>query len=132
MRTVLGKDAVNMTTRPLQLETNDGVERDLLTLGILMYYHGFHYLVIGVKLLMQDESLLYDVTKGLYSEIAEICSVTPCNVEACIRRVIDRAWCSGLMPNNISQVFDGYITRRPTNSELFSLLLWNVKRREEQ
>lgn len=55
-------------------------------------YKGYRLTVTACMLILQDETLLYNVTGALYPAVAEICGCTAGNIERNIRTVIILAW----------------------------------------
>ena len=64
------------------------IEQLIRSLGIGATYRGYHYLVYGVSLCMDNEDYLLSVGKLLYTHIAEAYSTTGSSVERDIRTVI--------------------------------------------
>ena len=57
------------------------IEQLIRSLGIGATYRGYHYLVYGVSLCMDNEDYLLSVGKLLYTRIAEAYSTTGSSVE---------------------------------------------------
>lgn len=67
--------------------------KDLLhSLAITGNYHGYSLTVTAIKLVLEDSSLLYNVTKRLYPQVADLCGCKTECVERNIRTVILHAW----------------------------------------
>ncbi len=95
-----------------------------LTVGIPANIKGYAYLKEGIKLAVQKPSIISQITKGLYPEIAARCGTSASRVERAIRHAIDVAWCRGKI-QNINAVFGLKIYgphEKPTNSEFIALL----------
>ncbi|MDD6044837.1 MAG: sporulation initiation factor Spo0A C-terminal domain-containing protein [Clostridia bacterium] len=75
------------------MSISDYVEERLIRIGATPEYTGHKYLVQGIIMSMQDESLLNRVTTGLYPAIAEKYNTGAANVERSIRTVISAIWC---------------------------------------
>ena len=74
------------------------IEQLIRSLGIGATYRGYHYLVYGVSLCMDNEDYLLSVGKLLYTRIAEAYSTTGSSVERDIRTVIRICWERGNRP----------------------------------
>lgn len=95
-----------------------------LTVGIPANIKGYTYLKEGIKLAVQKPSIINQITKGLYPEIAARCGTSASRVERAIRHAIDVTWCRGKI-QNINAVFALKIYgphEKPTNSEFIALL----------
>lgn len=88
-------------------------------LGVPSNLLGYKYLVSGILMLCSDLTLIYSITKHLYSDLAEQWNTTPQRVERSIRNAIETTWTRGNL-NNISKTFDPDRFNqkiRPSNSE---------------
>ena len=95
-----------------------------LSVGIPAHIKGYHYLRYGVKLVMEDNSLMSKITKELYPSIAEHFETTSSKVERAIRHAIDVAWSRGKI-ENINRIFGFNIygkNDKPTNGEFIALV----------
>lgn len=70
------------------------ISRDLKRLGILAHLSGYHYIVYGVELLINDFSRIHSLM-GVYGEIAKEFNSTPARVERAIRNAIEVGWSRG-------------------------------------
>lgn len=60
--------------------------------GLCGTYAGFRYLITAVRLVCQDESYLYQLTKRLYPDTARVFHSTPACVEQAMRSAINHIW----------------------------------------
>ena len=80
--------------------------------------------VAGVKMAVENPSIINNITKELYPKIAEKCSTTPSKVERAIRHSIEVAFNKGRI-DAINSIFGVRVyigTEKPTNSEFIALL----------
>ncbi|MDL2225458.1 sporulation transcription factor Spo0A [Eubacteriales bacterium OttesenSCG-928-M02] len=95
-----------------------------LSVGIPAHIKGYHYLRYGVKLVVEDSTLMSRITKALYPSIADHFDTTPSKVERAIRHAIDVAWSRGKI-ENINRIFGFNIyskNDKPTNGEFIALV----------
>lgn len=64
----------------------------LRAVGVPVNLQGYRYLRHGILLGLNDPSLVYQITKGIYNRIAEAFDVTPSCVERNIRAALEAAW----------------------------------------
>ena len=64
----------------------------MLQLGIPANVSGYQYIRKAILLVIQDEKLKKNVTKGLYLEIANKCDSTPSRVERAMRYAIETSF----------------------------------------
>lgn len=97
-------------------------------IGIPTKIKGFSYLRSAVVESYNDSVLLNNVTTKLYPKIAHIYNTSGICVERNIRNAIDSAWKNGT-PSVLNEI-TGYRyksgKKRPTNSELISLITENL------
>lgn len=95
-----------------------------ITIGIPPHIKGFSYLREGIKLAVDDPSIINKVTKELYPQIAERFTTSASKVERAIRHAIEVAWNRG-RAEAISSIFGARVyigNERPTNSEFIALV----------
>ncbi len=97
------------------------IEQLIRSLGIGATYRGYHYLVYGVSLCMDNEDYLLSVGKLLYTRIAEAYSTTGSSVERDIRTVIRICWERGNRPL-LQEIAMYPLHARPTAGEFFDIL----------
>lgn len=97
------------------------IEQLIRSLGIGATYRGYHYLVYGVSLCMEDEDYLLSVSKLLYPQIAQAYGTTGSSVERDIRTVIRICWERGNRAL-LQQIAMYPLHARPTAGEFFDIL----------
>lgn len=103
---------------------DEKISNVFITIGVPPHVMGYQYLREAIKMTVAEQSLINNVTKKLYPEIAEKFNTTASKVERAIRHAIEVAWNRGRI-DAINSVFGTklYIgTDRPTNSEFIALL----------
>ncbi len=94
------------------------------TIGIPPHIKGYAYLREGIKMAVEDQSVINKVTKELYPKIGEKFETSASKVERAIRHAIEVAWNRG-RTEAISSVFGARVyigSERPTNSEFIALV----------
>ena len=95
-----------------------------ISIGIPPHIKGYGYLREGIKMAVEEPSIINNVTKQLYPKIAEKFNTTASKVERAIRHSIEVAW-NRQRVDAINAVFcvRVYIgTDKPTNSEFIALV----------
>lgn len=103
---------------------DEKISNIFISIGIPPHIMGYQYLREGIKMTMEDSSIINNVTKRLYPEIAAKFSTTASKVERAIRHAIEVAWNRGRV-EAINSVFGLRIyigSDRPTNSEFIALV----------
>lgn len=103
----------------------------LLTLGIHSTYRGFHFLVYGLSLCLQDEDYLLFIGKKLYPAVAEHFGTSRQNVERCIRTAVYNCYYHG-NPRFLFQIAGYELPAKPTNSEFLDILYHYLTLEESQ
>ena len=67
------------------------IEKYLINNGILPNLKGFDFIVESVKLIREDSSYKFNITRKLYPKLCEIFNETPIKVERAIRHAIRRS-----------------------------------------
>lgn len=102
-------------------------------LGVSKRYIGYDYIIYGIELISEDESLMGDITKVLYIDIAKEYNTTYFCVERNIRYVIEKIW-SNIGDDNLvllSSIFcDRYTNEKPSTKVFFELLYDYVKQHD--
>ena len=101
----------------------------MLDLGFSPHILGFNYVAEGIRMTVDDTSVILKATKDLYPAIGAKYGSSPTRVERCIRHAIERAWNVGNL-ETINDIF-GYSVDfnkgRPTNSEFIALAALRIK-----
>lgn len=95
-----------------------------LMLGVPPHLKGYQYLREAVKMVSEDPSMIYGITKRLYPAVAERFDVTPTKVELAIRHTLEVLWQRNKM-ENLNRVFgcEVYLKKsKPTNGEFIALV----------
>lgn len=95
-----------------------------VSVGIPAHIKGYQFLREGIKLAVDDPSIINAITKLLYPSIAKRFDTTPSKVERAIRHAIEVAWNRGKI-ENINSVFGVKVyssSEKPTNGEFIALL----------
>ena len=98
------------------------------SMSVTAKYKGYPITIAACELLLEDEMLLYSVTKELYPKVAERCNCPEVTVERNIRTVILRIW-----NYNRQKLFEiaGYeMAVPPTTSEFLGIMLSYLQRCE--
>ena len=99
----------------------DYVEEQLMRIGATPEYTGYKYLVQGIIMSMQDESLLNRVTTGMYPAIAKRYDTGAANVERSIRTVISAIWCEADQ-RELREIMGRSYTVQPGNAKFIGIL----------
>lgn len=95
-----------------------------ISIGIPPHIKGYGYLREGIKMAVEEPSIINNVTKQLYPKIAEKFNTTASKVERAIRHSIEVAW-NRQRVDAINAVFGVRVyigTDKPTNSEFIALV----------
>ena len=96
----------------------------LIAIGIPPHIKGYGYLREGIKMAVEEPSIINNVTKQLYPKIAEKFNTTASKVERAIRHSIEVAW-NRQRVDAINAMFGVRVyigTDKPTNSEFIALV----------
>ena len=97
------------------------ITREVLhSLSITGNYRGFLYTVIACELIYDDETRLYNVTHGIYYEIANICNCKVYTVERNIRTIIFIAWQE--QRERLNEIAGFTLSAPPSVSEFLSII----------
>lgn len=103
---------------------DEKISNIFISIGIPASIKGYGYLREGVKMAVNDPSIINNITKELYPKIADKFSTTPSKVERAIRHSIEVAFNKGRI-EAINSIFGVRVyigTEKPTNSEFIALL----------
>lgn len=95
-----------------------------LTIGIPAHIKGYQFLRKGVKMVMEEPTIINAITKQLYPGIAKTYDTSASKVERAIRHAIEVAWSRGKI-ENINKIFGYNIytkNDKPTNGEFIALV----------
>ncbi len=103
---------------------DEKISNIFISIGIPASIKGYGYLREGVKMAVENPSIINNITKELYPKIAERFATTPSKVERAIRHSIEVAFNKGRI-DAINSIFGVRVyigTEKPTNSEFIALL----------
>ena len=108
--------------KPKSLE--EKISKIFINVGIPPHIKGYSFLREGVKMAVQEPTIINNVTKRLYPMIGERYSTSASKVERAIRHAIEVAWNRGRIDNinNILGVRAYLGAEKPTNSEFIALV----------
>lgn len=109
------------------LEKN--VDEILLRLGIHEHTAGYLYIKRAIILAVEDENMMYSVTRSLYPAIAQEFGTTPSAVERRIRHAIIVAWETGescILESYFGNTIDTH-RGKPANSEFIAMVADRIK-----
>jgi two-component system response regulator (stage 0 sporulation protein A) len=95
-----------------------------ISIGIPPHIKGYAYLREGIKMTVENPSIINNVTKVLYPKIGEKYDTSASKVERAIRHAIEVAWNRG-RTDAINFIFGARVyigTEKPTNSEFIALV----------
>ena len=103
---------------------NKRITKVLHSVGIPAHIKGYHFIREAVDMVIENPSVIGQVTKCLYPSIAEKFDSSPTKVERAIRHAIELGWTRGDQ-DTIDEIF-GYtisaIKAKPTNSEFIAMV----------
>ena len=100
----------------------------LRRLGVTRNYVGRMYLMTSVEMVINDCTLLQNITKGLYPMIAKMYNTTVNSVERNIRTVGEIIWLKGNY-KLLEEVFGYELPNKPSNGELIDSLAYYIESR---
>ena len=102
---------------------NNNIKNELnkifIGLGMPCHLKGYNYLLTGISDVCNNISLLDEITKKLYPNIARKCGTTASRVEQSIRHIIKVTWMNG-NHKELEKIFGIRARKRPCNSEFIS------------
>lgn len=100
------------------------ISKIFINVGIPPHIKGYAFLREGVKMAVDDPSIINNITKKLYPMIGEKFQTTPSKVERAIRHAIEVAWNRGRIEtiNSILGVRAYIGAEKPTNGEFIALV----------
>lgn len=112
------------------MENKDIAKNILHAFDITTKCKGYYCILIGIDLMTKDESIIDDLTKVFYIEIAKICNIEYLCVEKNIRYVINRIWSEKTKnkKNLILKIFGiNYLNKKPSNKIFMELMYHYIK-----
>ena len=103
---------------------DEKISNIFISIGIPPHIMGYQYLREGIKMTIDDPTIINNVTKRLYPEIGSKFNTTASKVERAIRHAIEVAWNRGRV-EAINSIFGVRVyigADRPTNSEFIALV----------
>lgn len=118
-----GKARINIANNKMQA-LDEKISKIFISIGIPAHIKGYQYLRYAIKQVMDEPTLINNITKKLYPLVAEKFDSSPSKVERAIRHSIDVAWSRGKI-ENINKLF-GFkvynVNDKPTNGEFVALV----------
>lgn len=103
---------------------DERISNIFVSVGIPAHIKGYQFLREGIKLAVDNPSIINAITKSLYPTIARRFDTTSSKVERAIRHAIEVAWNRGKI-ENINNIFGVKVytsSEKPTNGEFIALL----------
>ncbi|MBO4962414.1 MAG: sporulation transcription factor Spo0A [Clostridia bacterium] len=103
---------------------DDKISKIFISVGIPPHIKGYSFLREGVKMVVNNPSIINNITKQLYPMIGERFSTTPSKVERAIRHAIEVSWAKGRI-DSINSLFGVSVylgQEKPTNGEFIALI----------
>ena len=103
---------------------DERISNIFINVGIPPHIKGYSFLREGVKMAVENPSIINNITKKLYPMIGERYQTTASKVERAIRHAIEVAWNRGRIEsiNNILGVRAISKAEKPTNGEFIALV----------
>lgn len=103
---------------------DERISNIFINVGIPPHIKGYSFLREGVKMAVENPSIINNITKKLYPMIGEKYQTTASKVERAIRHAIEVAWNRGRIEgiNNILGVRAISKAEKPTNGEFIALV----------
>ena len=106
------------------LPLDDKISNLFLSMGIPAHIKGYQYLREGIKLVIENPTMIGGITKELYPAIARRFTTTSSKVERAIRHAIEVAWSRGRV-DTLNKAFGCCVAlpgEKPTNGEFIALI----------
>ena len=103
---------------------DEKISNIFISIGIPPHIKGYQYLREGIKMAIENPSIINNVTKELYPNIGKKFDTSASKVERAIRHAIEVAWNRGRV-DAINAIFGVRVyigSDRPTNSEFIALV----------
>ncbi len=107
-----------------QVTLEEKISKIFINVGIPPHIKGYAFLREGVKMAVEEPSIINNITKKLYPLIGKKFNTTASKVERAIRHAIEVAWNRGRIEsiNNILGVRAYVGQEKPTNGEFIALV----------
>ena len=99
---------------------SDFIEENLIRIGATPEYTGYKYLLHGLMMAMQDDSILNKVTTVMYPAIGRQFNTGATNVERSIRTVIAAIWCEA-DPQELKEIMGRSYAVQPGNAKFIAI-----------
>ena len=109
-------------TRKISIE--ERITNIFIAIGVPPHIRGYQYLREGIRITIENPSIINQITKQLYPSIGEKFNTSASKVERSIRHAIQSTWSRGKI-ENINNVFGLKIYTggdKPTNGEFIALI----------
>ncbi len=119
-----GVRSLELTERKRSGSLDEKISNIFITIGIPPHIKGYNYLREGIKMAVEDPSIINNITKGLYPMIGKKFATSASKVERAIRHAIEVAWNRGRI-EAVNAIFGVRVyigTEKPTNSEFIALV----------
>ncbi len=118
------EDKSNPLGKFKKISLEEKISKIFINVGIPPHIKGYNFLREGVKMAVQDPSIINNITKKLYPMIGEKYSTSASKVERAIRHAIEVAWNRGRIEsiNSILGVRAYIGAEKPTNGEFIALV----------
>lgn len=120
-------DTIGQISLVHESNTSQSIENLLLKMHFNPNHKGYNCLVLGLKMILKDESLLKRIINGLYPTVAIEMKTTPLRVERAIRYSSQCAFDSLSVEERKKYLGPRFVCSKPTNGELMSSLILYIK-----
>lgn len=118
------REVPNISRRAVTHTLEEKIANIFISVGIPAHIKGYQFLRDAIKLVVNEPSMINNITKKLYPTIAETFETSSSKVERAIRHAIEVAWSRGKI-ENINKLF-GFkvysVNDKPTNGEFIALV----------
>ena len=124
----LAEDKIEQSNSPRaeihKISLEEKISKIFINVGIPPHIKGYSFLREGVKMAVNEPSIINNITKKLYPQIGVKFQTTPSKVERAIRHAIEVAWNRGRIDsiNSILGVRAYIGAEKPTNGEFIALV----------
>ena len=119
-----GAEETEASNKMRKTSLDEKISKIFINVGIPPHIKGYSFLREGVKMAVENPSIINSITKGLYPKIGEKYCTTASKVERAIRHAIEVAWNRGRIEsiNSILGVRAYVGAEKPTNGEFIALI----------